>query len=100
MEVSPLQVQLAEGAGRGASARPRISLAAREELDSWAVVRSPPAGSRSSGWSRVSWTRCDREEDTPPPYGASNEILSATMASGVLGSVLLFLRPVLNWLIF
>ena len=37
MEVSPLQVQLAEGAGRGSSARPGISLAAREGFGSRAV---------------------------------------------------------------
>ena len=56
--------------GRGGSwthSAPRdLSLAARVGLGSWAVVPSPPAGSRYSASSRVSWARRDGEEDNPP----------------------------------
>ncbi|DAA18550.1 TPA: topoisomerase (DNA) II alpha 170kDa [Bos taurus] len=61
MEVSPLQVQLAGGARRGASARPGISAAARER-GVWVVVRPPRAGRGFSASTRVPWARRDREE--------------------------------------
>lgn len=85
-----------KGAGRGGSARPGISLASGEGLGSGAVVRSLPAGSRYSA-STGSPGLGGIVKRITPLYGASIEVLSATLASGVLGSVLLFLGSVFHW---
>lgn len=91
MEVSPLQVQLAGGARRGASARPGISPAAgeREASGSWCGPRGLGAGFPrllgSPGLGVIA-------KRLKPFSGASSEVLSAVQASRVRRCVSLFLE--------
>lgn len=82
MEVSPLQVQLAGGARRGASARPGISPAAREReaSGSWSGRLGLGVGFprllESPGLGVI-------PKRLKPFSGASSEVLSAVLASRV-----------------
>lgn len=82
MEVSPLQVQLAGGAHRGASTRPGISPAApeREASGSWSG-----RGGLGARFPRLPGSPglCVIAKRLKPFSGARSEVLSAVLASRV-----------------